>query len=211
MSARGCRPRTGRANVELSEALLAQAQREQTAGTGTGIEVTRAEVQLANDRQNLIRAENDRTRAVLQLLKSMGLHLDASVEFTDKLVYKPIDPASSETLLEEARKARFELKTQQQREEAARLSHSAVKVGALAQRRRFGDYGAIGTDVASARATYTMGVSLSVPVFDGGNRASPPRRKLLAIQTGADSHAGPGAADRTGGADGARKPALGRG
>ena len=163
---------TARANVELSEALLAQAQRAQTAGTGTGIEVTRAEVQLANDRQRLIRAENDRTRTVLQLLKSMGLHLDSSVEFTDKLDYKPIDPASSETLLEQARKARFELKTQQQREEAARLSNSAVKSERLPSIGATADYGAIGTDVAASRATYTLGVSLRVPVFDGGNRAA---------------------------------------
>jgi outer membrane protein TolC len=163
---------TARANVELSEALLAQAQRAQTAGTGTGIEITRAEVQLANDRQSLIRAENNRTRAALQLLKSMGLHLDSSIEFTDKLVYKPIDPASSETLLEQARKARFELKTQQQREEAARLSNSAVKSERLPSIGASADYGAIGTDVASSRATYTLGVSLRVPVFDGGNRAA---------------------------------------
>ena len=163
---------TARANVELSEALLAQARRVQTAGTGTGIEVTRAEVQLANDRQRLIRAENDRTRAALQLLKSMGLHLDSSIEFTDKLVYKPIDPASSETLLEQARKARFELKTQQQREEAARLSNSAVKSESLPSIGASADYGAIGTDVAASRATYTLGVSLRVPVFDGGNRAA---------------------------------------
>ncbi|MDP8988552.1 MAG: TolC family protein, partial [Acidobacteriota bacterium] len=113
---------TGRANVELSEALLAQAKRAQTAGTGTGIEVTRAEVQLANDRQRLIRSENDRTRATLQLLKSMGLRMDSSIEFTDKLDYKPIDPASAETLLEQAHKTRFEMKSQQQHEEAARLS-----------------------------------------------------------------------------------------
>jgi outer membrane protein TolC len=163
---------TARANVELSEALLAQARRVQTAGTGTGIEVTRAEVQLANDRQRLIRAENDRTRAALQLLKSMGLHLDTSIEFTDKLVYKPIDPASSETLLEQARKVRFELKTQQQREEAARLSHSAVKSESLPSIGASADYGAIGPDVVSSRATYTLGVSLRVPVFDGGNRAA---------------------------------------
>ena len=163
---------TARANVELSEALLAQARRAQTAGTGTGIEVTRAEVQLANDRQRLIRAENDRTRVVLQLLKSMGLHLDSSVEFTDKLDYKPIDPASSEMLLEQARKARFELKTQQQREEAARLSHSAVKAERLPTIGALADYGAIGPDVVSSRATFTLGASLRVPVFDGGNRAA---------------------------------------
>jgi outer membrane protein len=163
---------TERANVELSEALLAQAKRAQTAGTGTGIEVTRAEVQLANDRQRLIRAENDRTRATLQLLKSMGLRMDSSVEFTDKLDFKPIDPASSETLLETARKTRFEMKTQQQREEAARLNHSSVKAERLPTIGASGDYGAIGTDVLSSRATYTMGVSLKVPVFDGGRRGA---------------------------------------
>ncbi len=161
---------TARANVELSEALLALARRQLTAGTGTGIEVTRAEVQLANDRQRLIRADNDRARAVLQLLKSMGLRMDSSVEFTDKLVYKPVDPASSEVLLETARKARPELKTQQQREEAARLTHSAVKSERLPTIGASGDYGAIGSDVVSSRATYTLGVSLRVPVFDGGRR-----------------------------------------
>jgi outer membrane protein len=161
---------TARANVELSETLLALARRQLTAGTGTGIEVTRAEVQLANDRQRLIRADNDRARAVLQLLKSMGLRMDSSIEFTDKLAYKPIDPASSEALLETARLARPELKTQQQREEAARLSHSAVRSERLPTIGASGDYGAIGADVVSARATYTLGVSLRVPVFDGGRR-----------------------------------------
>jgi outer membrane protein len=161
---------TARANVELSEALLALARRAVTAGTGTGIEVTRAEVQLANDRQRLIRADNDRTRAALQLLRSMGLRMDSSIEFTDKLDYKPVDPASSETLLEQARKARPEIKTQQQREEAARLSHSAVKSERLPTIGASGDYGAIGADVLSSRATYTLGVSLRVPVFDGGRR-----------------------------------------
>ena len=161
---------TARANVELSEALLAQARRAQTAGTGTGIEVTRAEVQLANDRQRLIRAENDRTRTTLTLLKAMGLRMDSSIQFTDKLDYKPIDPASSETLLEQARNGRPELKTQQQREEAARLSHSAVKSERLPTIGAEGDYGAIGTDIAASRATYTLSASLRVPIFDGRRR-----------------------------------------
>ena len=58
-----------KANVELSEALLKLARAQKVAGTGTGIEITRAEVQLANDRQQLLVAENDRDRAHLQLLK----------------------------------------------------------------------------------------------------------------------------------------------
>jgi len=161
---------TARANVELSQALLDLARRAQAAGTGTGIEVTRAEVQLANDRQLLIRANNERTRTILQLLKVMGLRMDVTVEFTDKLVYKPFDPASTDTLLEQARKGRPELKTQIQREEAARLSHRAIQSERYPTIGAFGDYGAIGSDVISSRATYMFGASLKVPVFDGGRR-----------------------------------------
>src|SRR6202030_2519490 len=82
---------TARANVELSEALVKLANSEKTAGTGTGIEVTRAQVQLADDRQRAIVSENDRRRAELQLLRTMGLNLDVQVQFTDKLSVTPVD------------------------------------------------------------------------------------------------------------------------
>ena len=39
---------TAQANVTLSQALLTQARNQKDAGTGTGIEITRANVQLAN-------------------------------------------------------------------------------------------------------------------------------------------------------------------
>src|ERR1039457_4309386 len=40
-----------KSNLTLSEAVLKQAENQKGAGTGTGIEITRARVQLANDRQ----------------------------------------------------------------------------------------------------------------------------------------------------------------
>ncbi len=161
---------TARANVELSESLLQLAQRQRTAGTGTGIEVTRADVQLANDRQRLIRAENDRARAILQLLKTMSLRLDSAVEFTDKLAYRPADVAAAEALIEQARKARPELTTQQRREEAARLSYGAVRSERLPSIGASGDFGTIGPAIVGSHGTYSMGVSLRIPVFDGGRR-----------------------------------------
>ena len=51
---------TAQANVLLSEAVLKQAENQKAAGTGTGIEITRARVQLANDRQRLLVADNTR-------------------------------------------------------------------------------------------------------------------------------------------------------
>jgi outer membrane protein len=161
---------TAKADVELSEALLKLAQEQRTAGTGTGIEVTRAQVQLANGRQRVIVVENDHRRTALQLLKTMGLKLDLEVQFTDKLGYQPVDVAELEASLEKARNERAELKAQQQREETARLNYGSVKAERLPSLGAFADYGSIGSDLAGALPTHTYGVSLKVPVFDGGRR-----------------------------------------
>jgi len=132
--------------------------------------VTRAEVQLANDRQSLIRAENDRNRATLTLLKAIGLRLDAPVAFTNKLEFKQVETAADDALVEQARKTRLELKTQQQREDAARMTLGAVKDERLPSVGASADYGTIGSDIAGAHPTYTLGVALKVPIFDGGRR-----------------------------------------
>jgi outer membrane protein TolC len=161
---------TAQANVTLSEALLKLATNEKNAGTGTGIEITRANVQLANDRQNLLAAQNARRAANLRLLRAMNMRLDTEFELTDKLGYAPADAVT----LEEARKLataqRPDLKAQMDREENARLSASAVKAQRLPSILAFGDYGSLGTGVSDALPTRTVGVSLRIPIFDGGKR-----------------------------------------
>ena len=78
------------ADVRLAEAVLKQAENQKGAGTGTGIEVTRAKVQLANEKQHLLVVENERSKAYLQLLRAMGLNLATELELTDKLSYEPV-------------------------------------------------------------------------------------------------------------------------
>lgn len=161
---------TERANVDLSDALLKQTNRQKTAGIGLAIEVTRAQVQLANDRQSLIVAEDDRRKAVLQLLRAMGLNLDARIEFTDKLAYKPIDAGPIEAALDKAHAERAELKAQAKREEVARLNYGSVKAERLPSINAFGNYGSIGEGIIGAAPTRTYGIQMKVPVFDGGRR-----------------------------------------
>ena len=167
---------TARANVELSQALEQLAQSQKDAGTGTGIEVTRAQVQLANDRQRLTVAENNRRRAVLQLLRAMGLNLNMDVELSDKLAYQAVDTAAVEALLETARKGRSDLKAQQQHQQTARMNYSAVEAERLPSVSAFGDYGTIGNEIVGAHPTHTIGVQLKVPLFDGGRRFSQAKR-----------------------------------
>jgi outer membrane protein TolC len=161
---------TARANVELSEALRTQAVQQKDAGTGTGLDVTRADVQLANDRQRLVVAENDRRRAGLNLMRAMGLKLDADIRLIDKLDYKPADIGSIADALGAAREIRAELKAQKDREASARLSYTAVKAERLPSVGASADYGTIGSEVIGAQPTYSYGLSVRVPVFDGGKR-----------------------------------------
>ena len=161
---------TAKANVELSEALLRLARSQKEAGTGTGIEITRAQVQLANDRQRLIAAENEVQNSHLRLLKVLGLKLENPVELTDKLTYIPVPPLSPEEALTTARKNRAELRAQTEKETTARLNYSAVKYERLPSVGAFGDYGTTGAGINSAFPTRTLGVSVRFPVFDGGRR-----------------------------------------
>ena len=158
------------ANVTLSDDLVKQAQNQKDAGTGTGMEITRAQVQLAADRQRLLVAENGRRRSRLELLRAMGLRLDTELDLTDKLSYVPVDAVTVEQAKARALAERPDFKAQTDREANARLSADAVKMERLPSLAAFGDYGESGTGFNSALPTRTYGVSLRIPVFDGGRR-----------------------------------------
>jgi outer membrane protein len=166
----GAEVEAAQANVELAQALVRQGEHQRAVGTGTGIEVTRARVQLANEQQRLLVAENDRRRTRLELARAIGLRLDTPVELADPLVYTPVDPTTEEQARMLALETRRDLKAQQEREENARLAASATKLERLPAVRAFGDYGTIGSSIHQSLPTRTLGVSLAIPVFDGGRR-----------------------------------------
>jgi outer membrane protein TolC len=160
------------ANVALAEAVLKQSQNQKDAGTGTGIEVTRAKVQLSNEQQRLLVAKNQRTKAYLQLLRAMGLNLATELELTDKLSYQPVDPVTLDLAKAEALKTRPDVKAQLAREDAARLNANAVKLERLPNLVAFVDYGSTGVNgtAVSLLPTRDYGLGLRVPIFDGGRR-----------------------------------------
>ena len=158
------------ANINLSQAVLTQAQNQKNAGTGTGIEITRARVQLANDRQKMLVAQNARRSATLQLLRAIGMRLDTELDLTDKLAYVPVDALTMEDAKARALKERPDLHAQQERESNARLNASATKMERLPSLAAFADYGSLGTGLDNSLPTRTYGISLKVPLFDGGRR-----------------------------------------
>jgi len=76
-----------------------------------------------------------------------------------------IEQAKAQALAE-----RPDYKAQQEREANARLSASATKLERMPSVAAFGDYGANGTGFSNSVPTRTIGVSVRVPIFDGGRR-----------------------------------------
>lgn len=160
------------ANVVLADRLSQLARSRKEAGTATGIEVTRALVQLANEQQRLLVAKNDFESARLQLMKIIGMDLGNDLDLTDPAPTGSGDRENPETaaLLTKALSVRPDYLAQQKREESARLSYSSVKWERLPSLSGFGDYGSIGNSTDHMIPTRTYGIMVRVPLFDGGRR-----------------------------------------
>lgn len=158
------------ANIGLAEAVLKQAEDLKAAGTGTGMEVTRSQVQLAHERQRRVVVENSRRRARLQLLRAMGLGLDTEIALDDVLEYRPADP---QLLLDASKRAlaeRPDYLAQLDRESNARLAANATSLDRLPSVAFFGDYGRIGTGIDNTVVTRTYGFAARIPIFNGGRQ-----------------------------------------
>jgi outer membrane protein TolC len=158
------------ADVALAEADAKLAGDRKKAGTGIAIDLTRALVELANARQRLLVAQNGLTQAHLQLLRAMGVSLDTTVELTETLAYSPFDEVAASSAVTLALKSRADYLAQLRREDSARLSYSAVKFQRLPSVSGFGNYGTTGLSIDNAVPTRTYGVSVKLPLFDGGRR-----------------------------------------
>lgn len=159
-----------RANLALAERILRLARSQKEAGTGTGIEIVRGEVQVAAERQRVVAAEEDSRAAKLQLLRTVGLALDGRIELSDRLGDPKGELPTEAQTLAEARQQRPELKAQSERARAAQLNYSSVKSERIPSIGAYGDYGTIGIAGESLLPTHTFGVTVRVPVWDGGRR-----------------------------------------
>jgi outer membrane protein len=157
-----------RANVLLSEALVKLAGDRKAAGTSTGIEITRAQVQLANEKQRLLVASNEKERAHLQLLRAINLDLETDIELAEHLDFVPMQEVPLSQAIETALESRADWKAQQRKETTVRLNQTATRLERVPSLSVFADYGSIGSSINHAIPTRTYGFIVRVPVFNGG-------------------------------------------
>ncbi|HEY2378362.1 MAG TPA: TolC family protein [Gemmatimonadaceae bacterium] len=161
------------ADSVLARDLVTIAQSQLEAGVGVALDVTRAQSQLAGVRNQLISARNDRDKAQLDLLRSLNLGLDTPLDLTDTLSSDVTDNLALDQATATARalRDRPDLRAMDEQILAARQNVAAIRSERLPSLSAFGDDGVVGkTGSTRLLPTYTWGVQVSVPVFDGFRR-----------------------------------------
>lgn len=154
----------------LAADLLRIAQDQLKAGTGVALDVTRARAQLTSARAQLILARNDRDRTRIDLARSLSLPL-VNIQLADSLASLRLDTATTEqAALDAAYRGRSDLRALELQAEAARQQASAIKKEALPSVGVLADYGLSQRNGRAYLPTYDLGISLSVPIFDGFRR-----------------------------------------
>jgi len=152
--------------VDTAQALYKLAADQRSAGVATGIDVLRAQVQLANERQSLVQARNLAKGSLLTLARNIGMSPGTNIELADPLEFHPAQPISVQSVLPQALAARPDYQSLLRQRDALSEQLRASRARFLPTLTASGNYGGIGRTLGSMNATGLAQLSLSVTVFD---------------------------------------------
>ncbi len=156
----------------LAAELVGMARDQLNAGIGIALDVTRARAQLSLIRSQLIAARSERERARIDLVRTLGLADGTPVTLVDSLpsIGAASGPASANDAVARALRARGDVRAAIEQSAAAERLVAAIRAERLPSLSLFADQGSNGKATDRLLNTYSWGIQLSVPVFDGFRR-----------------------------------------
>jgi outer membrane protein TolC len=168
-----------RSRVALAQRLFDQADELQRTGIGLNIDSTRANVELQNEKQNLIDAETQTRTTKYSLAELLDLPREQELDVTDKLDFYDLPSMQRDALVEQALKQRPEVRSLNSERRVARLTTDANRDQRLPQLGFSGFWYYQGRHLSDGIPAYTYELSLDLPLFTGGRiRAEEARARL---------------------------------
>ena len=152
--------------VNDADALFRLAKDKHDAGAATGVDVLRAQVQLANERQSQLVAQNQYKQALLQLARKIGLSPAAPIELVESLEYRQIAEQSAQTLVNSALAIRADYLSLASQRQALVEQQRANRARFYPKLSINGNYGGIGRSIGSVEQTGLIQGQIDLTLFD---------------------------------------------
>jgi len=152
--------------VQYAQTLEQLARDQRNAGVATGLDVLRAQVQLANDRQSLLVAQNATKQALLVLARNIGLSPGTPLELADTLGYRPINPPLLEEALPGALQGRADYRSLLAQRESLQEQIKSSRSRFLPRVTLSGNYGTGGQHLDELNATGAVQANLVFTLYD---------------------------------------------
>ena len=156
------------ADQKLSESLAKLARDQHAAGISTGVDVARAETDLAQENLRLIRAQVGARNADVRLKRIIGIPMDKAIVLEDLPRLPDTGLLSVDLVVNQALKDRAEIQVAKAAYEQARDRVSAEKANHLPTVAALADYGYSGTTYDNQARTGSIGGRLTLPLLAGG-------------------------------------------
>jgi outer membrane protein TolC len=157
---------SAQARVTDSTALYKLAKDKHDAGTATGVDVLRAQVQLANDKQALLIAVNQHKQSLLELARNLGMSPATPLELAEPLDYRPLKEPEMETLAPAAMLERADYLSLSSQRAGLIEQQSANHARALPKLSINGNFGEIGRSIGGMKSTGLIQGQIDFTLFD---------------------------------------------
>lgn len=157
-----------KSRVELAQALFDQAADLQKEGVGTGIDTLRANVELQNEKQRLIEAENERDSSLFGLSKLLNLDPRQKIALADALNFFDTPQPDVDASIDQALSGRQEWKAIESQEKSLAYEKQSAQYSRLPSLRFDGDWAYLGTSSNNGIPTYQYQASVNMPLFTSG-------------------------------------------
>jgi outer membrane protein TolC len=168
LNAQSAAARVDAANSRVTDAstLYKLAKDKHDAGTATGVDVLRAQVQLANDRQALLIASNQFKQSLLTLARNLGMNPATPLELAEPLNYRALSQPEIEALEPAALLARADYLSLASQRQGLIEQQRATRARSYPKLSINGNFGEIGRSIGSVASTGLLQGQIDFTLFD---------------------------------------------
>ena len=162
------RIKSAHAQLDTATALFQQTQQKRAVGVAPQIDVDRSEVEQLTQQQRVISLETQLSKQKISLARMTGLPPNDAYDLTDDVPFAAAPTVDLDAAIHQALTNRADIKAAQAQVRAAAHTLTAARDERLPSLSINGNYGAIGTNPAQAKETFSAAATLNIPLWQGG-------------------------------------------